>query len=60
VPVLSTELEDRLDFRKSLGAGKGVTEAAARSDAARELTRLYDALCKWDAQLARARKKVAA
>jgi chromosome partitioning protein len=60
VPVLSTELEDRLDFRTSLASGRGVTEAAARSDAGKELKRLYEALIKWDAQAAKPRKGVAA
>jgi chromosome partitioning protein len=53
VPVLDAGLQDRLEFRKSLGVGKGVTELMPDSPAAKELAKLYKALCKWDARLAK-------
>ena len=60
VPVLDVELEDRPDFRRTLGIGKGVTEHAPRGKAAQELMRLYTSLCKWDAKSARRKGKVQA
>ena len=60
IPLLGTALEDRLEFRTSLGHGKGVTEAAAQSPAGKELKKLYGALSRWDAQLAKGRKGMAA
>ena len=49
IPLLGAALEDHLEFRTSLGSGKGVTEAAAQSPAGKELKKLYAALSRWDA-----------
>jgi chromosome partitioning protein len=60
VPLLGAALEDHIEFRTSLGSGRGVTEAAAQSEAGKELKKLYGALSRWDEQLAKSRKGVAA
>jgi len=60
VPLVAVALEEHLEFRTSLGAGKGITEAAAQSPAGKELKRLYGALNRWDQQFAKSRKGVAA
>jgi chromosome partitioning protein len=60
IPLLGAALEEHLEFRTSLGSGRGVTEAAAQSPAGKELRKLYGALSRWDEQLAKSRKGVAA
>jgi chromosome partitioning protein len=60
IPLLGAALEEHLEFRTSLGSGRGVTEAAAQSPAGKELKKLYGALSRWDEQLAKSRKGVAA
>jgi hypothetical protein len=60
IPLLGASLEEHLEFRTSLGSGRGVTEAAAQSPAGKELKKLYGALSRWDEQLAKSRKGVAA
>jgi chromosome partitioning protein len=60
IPLLGAALEEHLEFRTSLGSGRGVTEAAAHSPAGKELRKLYGALSRWDEQLAKSRKGVAA
>ena len=60
IPLLGAALEEHLEFRTSLGSGKGVAEAAAQSPAGKELKKLYAALSRWDQQLAKSRKGVAA
>ena len=52
VPVVGATLEDRADFSRSLGLGKGVTENAPRGPAARELQALFRLLCQWERKLA--------
>jgi chromosome partitioning protein len=60
IPLLGAALEEHLEFRTSLGGGKGVTEASAQSPAGKELKKLFAALSRWDEQLAKSRKGVAA
>lgn len=57
VPVLDVELEDRPDFRRSLGLGKGITEHAPKGAAAQELTKVFKLLWRWDAKLAKTGKR---
>lgn len=44
LPILRAELGFRVAYQEALGAGSGVTDYAAGSTAAEELTRLYDEL----------------
>jgi hypothetical protein len=49
IPLLATALEDRLEFRTSLGHGKGVTEACGAEPGRQGAEKLYGALSRWDA-----------